>query len=441
MTAFVIGALVLCALAGAMLWPARRAVVANSNSEAPANLAVLREQLAALDAEHAAGRLDAEQHRVARDELQRRVLEETPGDDAPLAAHGSPESHPSRPSGRPHKLPLIVGLGVALFASGLYAVIGNRAGLDPAASVAAAKPGEPPITPEQVDAMLVSIAKRLEKPSEDPAVDLQGWTLLARSYASMQRFAEADKAYARAIALAPKDAQLLADRADVLAVVQGQRTEGEPERLIGEALRLDPNNLKALALAGSAAFQRKDFANARRYWQQAQTIAPAGGEFAQGLSRSLEAVASATGETVVAAVIPAPAAAASTSTASASSSTTAATTTAARIQGRVSLAPALAARALPSDTVFVFARAAEGPRMPLAIVRRTVADLPFTFTLDDSMAMSPQMKLSGFARVIVGARVSRSGQAMTQPGDLRGEAAPSGTRVDDLQLVIDSAAP
>jgi cytochrome c-type biogenesis protein CcmH len=432
MTAFVIGALVLCALAGAMLWPLRRAGVAASNTEPPAHLAVLQEQLATLDAEHAAGKLDTEQHRLARDELQRRVLEETSIDEAPLAAHAA---RPSR------KLPMIVGLGVALFAVGLYAVIGNRAGLDPAASIAPAKPGEPPITPAQVDAMLVSIAKRLEKPSDDPAVDLQGWTLLARSYASMQRFAEADKAYARAIALAPKDAQLLADRADVLAVLQGQRTDGEPERLIGEALRLDPKNLKALALAGSAAFQRKDFANARRYWQQAQAIAPAGGEFAQGLDRSLEAVASATGETVVAAARPASAAAASTSTASATSSATAATTTAARIQGRVSLAPALAARVLPTDTVFVFARAAEGPRMPLAIVRRTVADLPFTFTLDDSMAMSPQMKLSGFARVVVGARVSRSGQAMTQPGDLRGEAAPSGTRVDDLQLVIDGAAP
>ncbi len=435
MTAFVIGALLLCALAGAMLWPARRAGVATSNSEAPANLAVLREQLAALDAEHAAGKLDAEQHRLAHDELQRRVLEETSGDDEPLSA---------RTSGPSRKLPLIVGLGVALFAVGLYAVIGNHAGLDPAASVAAVKSSEPPITPDQVDSMLVSIAKRLEKPSADPAVDLQGWTLLARSYASLQRFGEAEKAYARAIALAPKDAQLLADRADVLAVLQDQRTEGEPERLIGEALRLDPKNLKALALAGSAAFQRKDFTNARRYWQQAREIAPAGGEFAQGLDRSLEAVASATGETIVAAAKPASATAASTSTSTASESPPAAaatTTLAARIQGRVSLAPALAARVLPTDTVFVFARAAEGPRMPLAIVRRTVADLPFSFTLDDSMAMSPQMKLSGFAKVIVGARVSRSGQAMTQPGDLRGEAAPSGTRVDDLQLVIDGAAP
>ena len=429
MTAFVIGALVLCALAGFMLWPVRRAAVAESNVEAPAHLAVLREQLAALDAEHAAGKLDAEQHRLARDELQRRVLEETAGDEAPLAVR---TSHSSR------KLPLIVGLGVALFAVALYAVIGNRAGLEPAASVAAAKPGEPPITPEQVNEMLVSIAKRLEKPSADPAVDLQGWTLLARSYASMQRFTEADKAYARAIALAPKDAQLLADRADVLAVVQGQRTEGEPDRLIGEALRLDPKNLKALALAGSAAYQRKDFTNARRYWQQAREIAPAGSEFAQGLDRSLEAVASASGETVAAvATLPST----PTPTAAASPPSTVATTTAARIQGRVSLAPTLASRVLPTDTVFVFARAAEGPRMPLAIVRRTVADLPFTFTLDDSMAMSPQMKLSGFARVIVGARVSRSGQAMTQPGDLRGEAAPSGTRVDDLQLVIDGAAP
>ena len=105
--------------------------------------------------------------------------------------------------------------------------------------------------------MLASLAQRLETPSSNPASDLQGWTKLARSQAALQRFADADHACARAIALAPNDAQLLADRADVLAVLKGQRTTGESDRLIAQALRIDPKNLKALALAGSAAFERR----------------------------------------------------------------------------------------------------------------------------------------------------------------------------------------
>jgi cytochrome c-type biogenesis protein CcmH len=107
----------------------------------------------------------------------------------------------------------------------------------------------------------------------------------------------------------------------------------------------------------------------------------------------------------------------------------------------VTLAPALAARAAPTDTVFIFARAAEGPRMPLAIVRRTVADLPISFALDDSMAMSPQMKLSNFPLVVVGARISKSGNAMPQPGDLQGQAAPTRTGSNGIELVIDSVQP
>jgi cytochrome c-type biogenesis protein CcmH len=113
----------------------------------------------------------------------------------------------------------------------------------------------------------------------------------------------------------------------------------------------------------------------------------------------------------------------------------------AHVAGRVSLAPALASRAAPTDTVFIFARAAEGPRVPLAVLRRTVAELPIDFTLDDSMAMSPQFTLSKFPLVVVGARVSKSGNAVPQPGDLQGQAAPIKVGSKGIELVIDSVQP
>ncbi len=424
MTAFALGVACLVALAGLMLRPAWRRPVAQGSTRS-AHLDILREQLAALDREEAGNAVDEprqqeeqrEQQRAARRELQRRVLDESAAPEAAVHTDRSPRTL------------WAVTLAVPLFAIALYAVIGKPAGLDvqPAAPLAGASTqADPEVAPEAVQAMLATLAQRLQTPSADPAADLQGWTMLARSYAGLQRFADADRAFARAIALAPRDAQLLADRADVLAVLQGQRTAGEPERLIAEALRLDPKNLKALALAGSAAYERRDLAGARAYWLQARELAPADGAFAAGLDRSLAAVAQETGAGATPAATP-PA--------------TTATAPAARITGRVSLAPELAAQVSPTDTVFVFARAAQGPRMPLAVQRVTVADLPFDFTLDDSLAMSPQARLSGATRVIVGARISRTGNATPQAGDLQGETAPIGTTLDGVRLSIDAARP
>ena len=457
MTLFWIGAALLVALAWAMLWPVWRAwrgVAKPGVGDAPsagergprsAHLVVLGEQLAALDADLAAGRLDAAQHLLARSEVQRRMLDESDGASnagkASIASTsvGIADAPPAARSGR--KTLAFVVLAVPLFAFALYGLLGSPAGLNPPPG--AGSGGAAEITPEALDKMLATLEQRLDKPSANLASDLQGWTLLARSYAGLQRFPAASRAYARASALAPNDAQLLADHADVLALVQGRSMQGEPDRLVAKALQIEPRNLKALALAGSSAFERKDFAAARGYWQQALGQAPPGSEFAAGLERSLSELGGANGGAGSDASPP------SQSTQTAQTAQTAQTpiqsasapADAARIRGRVSLAPALAARALPTDTVFIFARAADGPRMPLAILKRTVAELPFEFTLDDSMAMSPQMKLSKFASVVVGARVSRSGNAMPQPGDLRGESAPTATRSDDLQLVIDSVQP
>ena len=385
-----------------------------------ANLAILRGQLAQLDAEHAAGSLDADQHRSARAEIARRVLDEESVAEAP------------RTTGASGKTALWMGLAVPLFALVGYGFLGNLDALIPQPQpqprpLAAAPEAE--VTPDQVSALVESLAKRMEQRPDDAL----GWTLLARAYGALQRFPEASQAYARAIALSPKDAQLLADHADVLTMLQDRSMSGEPARLVEQALQIDPNNLKALALAGSLAFERKNFALAIKHWTQARQLAPAGSEFAAGLDSSLaEARSLASTEGGVASPATAqgstapPASAASTPTASAA------------VTGRVSLAPALAARAAPTDTVFIFARAADGPRMPLAILKRQVSELPITFTLDDSMAMSPEMKLSKFTSVVVGVRISKSGQATPTAGDLTGQSAPVKAGGPAIELVIDS---
>ncbi len=403
--------LALCLLLPALIRPRPRPSTAADASTA--NLAILRSQMAQLDTEHAAGSLDAEQHRSACAEIARRVLDEEAVVEAP------------RVWGASRKTALSVALSVPVFALLAYTSLGNFEALSPAAVAAAP---ETEVSAEQVAAMVETLAKRMAERPDDPV----GWALLANAYSALQRFPEASRAYVRAIALSPRNAQLLADHADVLAMMQGRSAAGEPTRLVEQALQIDPNNLKALALAGSGAFERKDFAKAIAYWSKARQLAPPESEFAVSLDRSLA-------QAREAAPNAAPATAPGTSATALRADSTASAASA--VAGRVSLAPALAARAAPTDTVFIFARAAEGPRMPLAILKRQVSELPVSFTLDDSMAMAPEMKLSKFGAVVVGARISKSGQAMPMAGDLTGQSMPVKAGTRSIELVIDSVQP
>lgn len=435
MIAFWIVAAVLVLLALALVLPAlfrnraeSPAAALGAPSASRTNLSILRDQLAQIDAELASDSISAEQHRLSRGEIERRVLDEEAVVEAP------------RKAGSARRTALVLGAVIPVFVLGAYAVKGNLAALDPGATRAPVEHSSE-INMAQVEEMVDKLAKRLESQTVPQPDDVQRWTMLARSYSFLQRLPEASRAYGRAIALAPNDAQLLADQADVLGALQGRQLGGEPMRLVERALQIDPNNPKALALAGTAAFDRKDFAGAVGYWSKARQFVPAESEFAKGLDGSIaEAKVAAQGSGAVTA----PAAMALGASGPAAAPVTAtgpASAEGAQITGRVSLSPALAARAAPTDTVFVFARAVEGPRMPLAIVRRTVADLPITFTLDDSMAMSPQMKLSNFPIVLVGARISKSGNAIPQPGDLQGQAAPIKIGSRGVELVIDSVQP
>lgn len=391
-----------------------------------ANLQVLREQLAALEAEHASGALDAAQFQQQRVEIERRALEE------------EQESVAAPVVARSGKTAIALGAFVPLFAFVVYGLVGMPEAVLPRPAAEAAQSDG--VTAEQIEAMIAKLASRLENQTMPQAGDDQAWTMLARSYAVLQRFPEASKAFARARELAPENPQLMADHADVMAMLQGQRVSGEPAQLALRALAIDPDNLKALALAGSAAFEDKDFTGALKHWVRASGLAEPGSPFAQGLAGSIQQARAAGGKdpqgvaaAPALAQAPAPAAPPAAATATAGGN--------ARLTGVVQLAGALAGKAAPGDTVFVFARAADGPRMPLAILKMRVSDLPLKFTLDDSTAMSPQLKLSNFPRVIVGARISRSGDAMPRTGDLVGQTGPVDHQADRLVVTIDAVQP
>jgi cytochrome c-type biogenesis protein CcmH len=352
---------------------------------------------------------------------------------ANAAAPTPPLPLPSKPSGsKPSALllALLVVVVVAVAAGGYLWKRGGQPQAEAGAQTEAA-PGEQqgatphPTTSEQIAAMVDKLAQRMK---EQPN-DAEGWAMLARSYTVLGRHPEALVAYEKAVALRKDDPTLLADYADSLAVKNNHKLDGEPMKLVERALKLDPKNIKALSLAGTSAFDRKDYAGAVKQWEKVVAIGPADNAFVQQLGPAIDEARQLAG--LPPASKPLDGAAATSAT-----SATLAAAAGSTVSGTVSLSAALAKQAKPEDTVFVFARPAPGTGMPLAILRKQVKDLPLDFTLDDSMAMSPANALSGSKKVVVGARVSKSGNAMPQPGDLSGQSAEVSVGAKGLRIEI-----
>jgi cytochrome c-type biogenesis protein CcmH len=251
----------------------------------------------------------------------------------------------------------------------------------------------------------------------------------------MERYGDAVAIYEKAVILIPDDPQLLADYADALGVLHGRTLEGKPELLIQQALKIDPENVKALMLAGTVAFSRKKYADAATYWEHARANLPtdAGPEVFQALASGIgeaKSLARGRGRTVTAKA-----------EAAGSDGPTGQTGQSLGISGKVSLAPHLASKGSPTDTLFVFARAVEGPPMPVAIMRVMKKDLPFTFHLDDSNSPMPARKLSDAGTVVIVARLSKSGDAKPQSGDLQGMSQPVKPGVNGINVLIDREIP
>lgn len=394
------------------------------------NVQTLRRQLQQLQELHDGGALVDAAYVDSKAALERRLLERVMSGDT--AADTSPSARPIDSAVRPSRR-LLAGLGaaiVAVAAAGYWWTGSPRqAGLaaGPARPASAAAPevdagpnGAHAVSPEQIADLADKLARRLEERPDDA----EGWAMLARSYSVLGRHAEAVPAYEKAVALRGDDAPLLADYADALAVKNQGRLAGEPMKAVARALKLEPDNLKALSLAGTEAFDRKDYAGALAHWEHIVRVGPVDSTLVQQVRGSIAEAREQGGM-------------------AASPATTAAAPSAAggaAVSGSVAIAPALAGRAGPDDTVFVFARAVDGPRMPLAVLRKRFKDLPFDFRLDDSMAMAGTARLSSAAKVIVGVRVSKSGDALPAAGDLLGQSGPialgtTGVRVEVAEMV------
>lgn len=403
MTTFVVLAAALTL--AAVLWLARpllRRNVGAAATPADANVAIYRDQFAELERDLKAGVLAEDQYAQARAELERRLLEDV--DPARQASRAA-----SSRSGR--AAAIVVGIAIPVCAALLYLYLGTPKGLS-APKRAAIDPSS--ITVEQFQQMTEKLAARLQSRPNDPT----GWLMLGRAYKALQRYQDAVDALERAQELEPNNPEILVERAEALGLAHGGQLEGEPTRLLERTLALAPENQKALMLAGAAAFGRGDYGKAIQYWQLLATKAPPDSDLGKALASGIA-------EAQARLASKGPPVAAGKSAAKEG------------VSGVVRLAPELAANAAPGDTVFVFARAADGPKMPLAVLRKRVRDLPLEFKLDDSMAMRPGLELSSVRRVVIAARVSKSGNAMPQPGDLEGASAPVVPGTKGVAVVID----
>lgn len=381
------------------------------------NLAVLRDQLRELDADLAAGTIDATGYQSAKQELERRVAEDVkPGAAAVAGTSGAGMTA------------VLIGLAVPLLAVSLYFVLGTPAGLDPAKVAAAPNDQAHAVTEDQIVEMIAALSKRLQA---NPG-DADGWHMLARSNSAIGRFGEAATAYSQLVKLVPGNAELLADYADTLAMSLNRSLLGEPEKIINLALSADSKNVKALALSGSAAFERRDYQGAVTQWTKILSIAPPESEIGRSIVSSINEAQKMAGQPVT---MPQATLAAAQTTPAAATVTQAAS---AEVAGTVELDAALRSKVSDTDTVFIYARAAEGPRFPLAVLRKQVKDLPTAFVLDDTMSMVPNAKLSNFPMVVVGARISKSGSATPSAGDLEGVIDPVRSGAKGLLIRINS---
>ena len=362
-------------------------------------LTVLREQLAELDADLASGQIDAASHAKSREELERRALEEG---EAAAEAADSADVRPSR------SWAIGMGLTIPAVAVAVYLAIGEPDALDPANLTT-----QQGFTREQVTEMVGQLVARLEQEPNN----VEGWTMLARTYVVLEDYPKALAAYARLGALTPKDPDVLTDWADVTAVVSGS-VQGEAEALVQRALEVAPDHVKALALAGTAAYQRGDFAGAASHWERILAQIPPGNEMAAGVRDSINNARERAGMAPLAA----------------DEGAAPATTTALTASGRLELAEALGDKVAPDDVVFVFARGeAGGP--PLAALRFTARELPLDFSFDGASMMMGDMPVP--ERIIVAARVAKGGDATARSGDLEGASAAVAPDTSGLRVVID----
>lgn len=390
------------------------------------NIAIARERLAELDAELKKGEISAEEHANTKVELEQVLLQ-----DLEAVGAAQPESATNIRGYRKIALVAILVL-VPLVSVALYQTLGTP-DLITTRSTAPTTTGHGNMaTAGSMADLAIKLRQRLEKETPD---DANGWFLLGRTYMSIKDYPQATQAFDRAYQLLGDQTGVMLALADALTMSQQGNTAGRPAELVAKALAIEPENPTALWMSALIAEDRGDFKEALRLMEKLHPLLADEPQEQQQLAMQIARISARAG-------IEPPALAATVPASQVTGTQEPSTTTAAEVRLKVSLSSAFQQKADANETVFIYAKAMNGPRFPLAAARYRVSDLPLEITLNDSMAMMPAAKLSDFSVVKVGARISSSGNAISQSGDLFGER--QNIKVGDgevIDIVIDTVQP
>jgi cytochrome c-type biogenesis protein CcmH len=393
--AFLLLILVLVLLLRPFIFPAKR----KATSRRQMNATIYREELDKLEAEHQSGVINSVDYEIAHAEMRQRLFQDTIEEDDQEVA------------GSTKKTTIGLCIFIVLVSSVLYFSLGDVVRI-------AQRNSEQPVTQEGVEKMVAEFAVKMEK---DPT-NLKGWAMLARSYRILGRNEDAAKAYARAGSFIDSDPQLLADYADVLAANADGSFAGKPLQLINQALKLDPNNLLALWLSGTAAYNANNYKAAIQAWEKLAKQIPPDTDEARAIQGSISEARS-KGGLATTAVAPTP-----TSKPIASPGK--------EISGKIEISANLRSKMKPGYIMMVIARK-PGERMPVAVLRAPATDFPMSFTLNDALAMNPSVPLSQLTEVSIEVRISKTGMAKPEVGDLISSAQTIKVGANNVRLLVD----
>ena len=376
------------------------------------NIQIAKEQLAELETSFSNNEMERDEYLARKDELEQSLYSDVSDiEDNKNVEYAKPTVVSAA----------VIAVLIPLIGAGMYAQYGNPKAADPETARIANKV---PMTADgkpDVDAMVLGLRKKLEAEPNNP----EGWYMMGRSYMALKRYDGAVEAYEKLLELQPNDAKSMLFLADATAMANQGNVAGRPAELIEKSLEIEPNNVTGLWLGGMSAQQQGKHEQAVQRWTK---LIPLLGDDADQIAEVRKLISVSKDKLSPEAVSKAVDAGKATSQAApkvaekpaapAPKADSAAVADPQSIVVTISLSEEMKSKAAPSDTVFVYAKALAGPPMPLAAQRLQVKDLPITITLDDSTAMMPAMKLSAFPQVTIGARVSKSGNAISANGDL-----------------------
>jgi cytochrome c-type biogenesis protein CcmH len=409
--------------------PLLRTEVSKSITSDELNLAIIKQQLAELDSDLESGILDKERYEAARKDLEKELLRDVSSEIK------TPESKASSP------IMAATALLIPIAAITIYQLLGSPQIITLLAQqpthsatqqTAAHQTGKGMENMPPMEELVKKLAEKLEQNPDN----LQGWIMLGRSYIALNNYEAAINAYQRAMKIDEQNVGLLLAYAEAIAATNGNNFTGQAAPMVEKAYKLEPNNPNALWLSGILAYQSSQFKTAIERWKSLQgQLNPQSTEL-ESINKAIDDARQQLGlppeEAPLPSIVKTNKPATKPLSGAASKS----------LQVEIALSPELQAKAKPDDLLFIYAKAVSGPPMPLAAVRKKVSDLPLSIRLDDSMAMMPQMKLSGFDKVTVGARVSLSGSPTAQSGDLEGEIKPvSPGQSETVKVMINSVHP